>query len=50
MLLFGSMVFTCPNCYRKKKFRIITNIVRDTTDERELLEWNRRINNVRGGK
>ena len=50
MLMFGSMVYTCPNCRRKKRFRMITNIVRETTNEKDLAEHNKKMEEFRNGR
>ena len=48
MLLFGSMVHTCPQCGHKKRFRMITNIVREISNEKDLTENNKRLEKFRG--
>jgi hypothetical protein len=47
MLLFGEIVHTCPNCLRKKRFHMITNIIRDISNEKDLREWNKHIGDRR---
>ena len=49
MLMFGNMVFKCPQCHRKKRFMMITHIVRDSTNEKDLVEHNKKLEDFRYG-
>ena len=42
MLFFEDYIYTCPQCLRKSRYRMITHIVRET-DTREIIENNKRL-------
>lgn len=43
MFLFDDYIYTCPQCHRKSRYRMITHIVREI-DTEEIKENNRCLN------
>ena len=42
LVVFGDVYHKCPHCHRVSRYRLISHIVHDVVDSKEL-EWNKLI-------